>query len=222
MKPEDAPKPATALLDLVPRGPIRSKPFDWRGNPARWRLLSGHETAACRTAAQRRAMQILEEDLGLERKDAFQLIQAGSSADTEREWFEHYIMGAALTDNEGAPVAEGSPDEVAQMLFDTIHPIERGRMIDEYCEFADEHDPSSLSEEDIEELIAEVGKRGGGSILPQYGSNSLRSFCATLVPRLIKAEAALAELQAPIDLEGRIELVEHAISQINKSLDGTS
>lgn len=210
-----------SLLDVVPSGPVRSKaPFNFKGEPARWRVLDSLEIQACRHAAQKRAMDILVDDLGLDAKDAYPLVQAGSSADTQREWFEYYVIGAAMTDAEGAPVAMGTPDEVAFRLADETTPIERARLIDDYLQFVDENDPSNLSEEEIGEIIAALGK-GEDSILLQQGSNALRSLLVTMGPRLARAEMMVAELQEQEGLADRVDAVEREISLMRRSLDGS-
>jgi hypothetical protein len=174
----------------------------------RWRLLDGLEIVACRTAAQKRALAILTDDLGLAPEVAYPLLQAGTSADTEREWFEHYVLSAAMTDKNGSPIADGTPDEVARRLADVLTPIERSRYIDDYLAFADEHDPSNLSDEEIEEIIATAGKQADASIWLRHGSNSLRSLLATMAPRLYRAEVALAEYQERETMEARVARLE--------------
>lgn len=209
------------ILDLIPSGPTRSEPFDFRGQKVRWRLLDGLEMASCRQAADKRIMRELVDEHGLEPKDAFPLLQASSNGDTWREWFEHYVLAAALTDEDGGPISLGSPDEVALRLMDLLTPIERGRWIDDYLSFADEHDPSNLTEAEIEEIVEAAGKTEGASIWQRYGSSALRNCLATMVPRLIKAEMAVAEMGgAPKDFAERLAEVEAVISQISRSPDG--
>jgi hypothetical protein len=198
-----------SLLDLVPGEPIRSvDPFDFRGQPARWRLLDGLELVACRTAGQKKAMEVLMKDHELPPDEAFQLLQSGTSRDTEREWFEHYILGAAMTDKDGRPIAEGTPDEVARRLADILIPLERARFINDYLSFADEKDPNNLTDEEIEEILATAGKQGDASIWLRYGSNSLRSLLHTLAPRLLRAEMALAVYQEQETMEARVARLE--------------
>ncbi len=210
-----------SLLDLVPAGPVRSPIFIFRKQSARWRLLDSLEIIACRTAGRGRAMDVLIEDHGLEKRDAFELVQAGTSGDTEREWFEYYVIAAAMTDEDGSPISVDTPDDIAQRLMDTTAPIERGRLIEDYMQFADEHDPSTLKDGEFEEVLDEVGKGAGESIWKRRGSNSLRSLLAIMAPRLIAAEAALAELQEAESLEARIEALELAISPTSRSADGS-
>ncbi len=212
--------PTRPLLELVPAGPVRSDVFDFKGESAKWRLLDGLEIMACRTAAQKQVLAVMVNELGLEAKDAFPLIQAGSAADTEREWFEYYVIAAAMTDAEGAPIAQGSPDDIAREMADKCTPIERAKYIDDYLSFADEHDPSEYSDDEYGEMIAALGK-GDTSIVQQRGSSSLRSLLLFMAPRLAKAEGALAQLEAAQTIESRVEALEAAISQTHRSEDGS-
>lgn len=219
-KPEDAPAPIKPLLDLVPNAPIHSKPFLFRKLPVKWRLLDSLEIAGCRTAGQKRTMAVLVDDMGLEPKDAFPLLQAGTLADTEREWFEYYVIGAAMTDEAGAPVGAGTPDDVAYRLADITTPRERGQLVEDYMAFEEEHDPSTFSDEDFEEIIAEAGKGAGVSTWLPYGSNALRNLLAIMAPRLVVAEMAVAEFKETEDMGSRVTELERVISQINRSKDG--
>lgn len=214
-----------SLLDLVPSGPVRSDPFDFKGQEARWRVLDGQEIIGCRVAAERRVMRMLVDEMGLEPKDAYPIVQAGG--DTQREWFEYYVIGAAMTDKAGAPISMDVPDDIATRLADECSPIERARLIDDYLQFADEHDPSNLSDEEQEEIIAALGK-GEDSILQRLGSNLLRSLLATLAPRLARAEMLAAQLEEREDLEARVgvlsdhlEELERELSQMRRSADGS-
>jgi hypothetical protein len=210
-------KPTKSLLDLVPSGPTYSpKPFDFFGQQVKWKLLDGQQVDACRTAGSKVAFNTLVEQFGLSPKDAYSLLLAGSSFDTQKEWYEYYTLAAAMVDMDGQPISMAPPDDVAYQLSKRVPPIMRARLIDDYVQFADEHDPSTITDEDIEEIIAQVGKGAGESIWQQYGSNSLRSLCASTVPRLIKAEMAVAELQAAEDLESRVAALEREISPTAK------
>lgn len=210
-----------SLLDLIPSGPIYSLPFVFQGQAVKWRLLDGLETQGCRIAAQRLTMGILVQEMGLEPKEAFALLQAGTSADTEREWLEYHIIGAAMTAEGGGPISMDAPDDIARRLAGEITPIARGRLIEDYIQFAEEHDPTTLSEDDYEEIIAAAGKTESASTWKLYGSNALRSLLAITVPRLIVAETALAEIQEIEDMESRVVALELAISQTSRSLDGS-
>lgn len=203
------------ILDLLPSGVIYGEPFKWRDHRVKFRLLDGGETIQCRAAAQKRAVDILVETVRLERKDAFELLQAGSSADTEREWFHAYVLAAAMCEaDNGAPLGAGPHDDVAYRLHDEMAPIEREAYIDQYLEFADEYDPTRLKDEEIEEIIASMGKSGDASISKRLGSNALRSLLTTLVPRLIRAEMALERFEEAEPLEERIKELERKLAAL--------
>lgn len=208
------------LLDLVPNKRIRSEDtFDFKGRQVRWQLLDGEENISCRHAGQKRTLDLMVDELGLEREAAYRLMQAGSSADTEQEWYEYYTLAAAMTDAEGEPLSMDSIDDIALRLSKLCPPIERRALMVEYIQFAEEHDPTNLSDEQIEEIIAAVGK--DAQILRQLGSNSLRNLLAIMVPRLIHAEFLLEEMQETESLESRIQALEHAILQTDKFKDGS-
>lgn len=213
----DAPK--KSVLDLLPSGPIYSEePFDFHGQKVKWRLLDGARMMACRNASERREARRLVDEIGLEPKDAYQI--AVSIGDDQREWYEWYVLGAALTNEQGEPISMETPDEVAYQLSQKLTPIERAKYFDDYLQFADEHDPSNLTEEQVEEIIAALGK-GADSILSRLGSNSLRSLLLSMAPRLARAEALAAKMQETDTLTARVEALEREISQMPKSKDGS-
>lgn len=214
------------ILDLLPSGVIYSKPFEWRGHQVKFRLLDGGETVQCRLAATKLVVDDLVEKVGLERKDAFELAQAGSSRDNERAWFHAYVLAATMCSaSNGAPLGAGDHADVAYRLHDEMPPIEREAYIMDYLEFADEHDPSSYTDDEIEEIIATAGKSPDGSTWKRYGSSALRSFLTTLVPRLIRAEMALERFQEAEPLEARVKELERRLELATlptpKSSDGS-
>lgn len=211
--------PRKSLLDLVPKKRPTSPTFKFRDHDVRWRLLDGGAIASCRTAAKKQEFLELTTDLGLHRKEALELIARPYQSDNERELFEYFVIGAAMIDEHGAPVQKGPPIEVVRQLRDIVPPIERAALINAYLAFADEHDPSNLTDQDVEEIIAAEGK-SPGSISQQLGSNSLRSLCATMAPRLVKAEMLVAELTAKQSLAEQVAELEQEISQMRKSLAG--
>ena len=215
-----------SLLDLVPSGPVRSEVFDFLGQEARWRILNDSETDGCRCAAEKRIFNRLVNELSIEPKDAYQIARAGG--DTWQMWFETYIIGAAMTNVDGEPISRDPPDDVAQRLADTLSPIQREKWVNDYLQFADEHDPSNISDEEREEIIAEVGK-GGASTLQQRGSNVLRSLLLSTAQELVQLRAKLEALGADTPLEARVEALETKvdalaaeISQMRRLMDGSS
>lgn len=214
------------ILDLLPSGVIYSEPFEWRGHKVKFRLLDGGETVQCRQAATKLIVDELVEKIGLERKDAFELAQAGSSRDNEHDWFHCYVLAASMCDaKSGAPLGAGDHADVAYRLHDEMPAIEREAYIENYLEFADEHDPSTYTDDEIEEIIATAGKSPDGSTWKRYGSSALRNFLHTLVPRLIRAEMALGQFQEAEPLEERVKELERKLElatlPMRRSSDGS-
>jgi uncharacterized protein (DUF2236 family) len=168
------------------------------------------------------AVDLLVEHIQLERKDAFELLQAGASRDTEREWFHCYVLAAAMTDENGHPLGAGEHSDVAFRVNDQMAPIEREAYIDRYLEFADEYDPTTLTDDEVEEIIAAEGKLADGSTWKQFGSSALRSLLTTLVPRLIRAEMALEQYKeqeaAQDGTMARIDQLERQLAALGTSL----
>ena len=97
------------ILSLVPSGPIRSEPFDFKGQTVRWRLLDSLEVIACNDAATR----VVAKDIGaaydVDIAQALELVHTINLGESWRMWLEYYTVAAAMTDTDGDPIAAGSP-----------------------------------------------------------------------------------------------------------------
>jgi hypothetical protein len=193
----DEQKPKKCLLDLVPDGPRYSEVFSF-GEPARkykFRLLDTAESMWCVAAAQRQVLSMLRVQFP-EGDTALTLMMShGPNADLHTWWQELFALQAALCNEAGAPVAEGSSVERAQRLADVFSPIERFELAQLYGDFADEYDPLQVSDDEIEEIIADVGPLGDPEYWRRYGSSVLRRYCRTMARRIAQLEMQLAQLQ---------------------------
>jgi len=209
-----------SLFDLVPTGPVRSGPFDFKGKKWQWRLLDGKEDIAVRLAAQRHASDQLMESLDIERRESLELLQTGFNADILTEWHDWYRLAAALTLGTGSPIRDGSPSEIAQWMADEYTPLERLDLLTRYLAFCDDNDPANIDDDETEEIIATAGKPQGRSALRSSGSPVLRHCLHITAVRLHEAETKLAEMMEQEDLAARIEAVELVISRMPKSSVG--
>lgn len=198
-------KEKKCLLDLVPDQPHYSDTFEF-GVPAKkykFRLLDTAESQFAIVAAQRKVLEQLTE--AFDRETALKLmVEHGPNADLHTWWQELFALQAALCDEKGAPVAEGSADERASRLADVFSPIERHELATLYSEFADEHDPLDITDEQVEEIVEAEGPTLDPGYWRQLGSRMLRRCSLTLARRLAEAnhrirtlEAQIAGLEAP-------------------------
>lgn len=185
-----------SVLDLVPGGPVRSDTFDFKGQTAHFRLLDNLETIACRTAAVKWASATLSDELGISRKDAVLLLDAGITSDSMIDLYELYILAATLTAEDGGPMSQGSPDEVMRHLADKTTPMDRQALMNQYLQFADEHDPESLSDEVLEEMMANLGKLQDPSSVKRLGSNVLRVLTHTMAGELARLRTKIERYEA--------------------------
>ena len=90
-----------------------------------------------------------------------------------------------------------------------------------YLEFADEHDPADISEDDIEEIVAAAGGTGAPSPLRRYGTSAQRRSQLTTAVRLAEAQRQIVAMEASQgseeNLAERVAELERAISQMRKS-----
>ena len=203
------------LLDLIPDGPTYSDVFEF-GRPGQsqrymFRLLDVNESAWCIVAAQRRSLEMLRDQF--DKETALDLLKNNPpNIDLHQWWQECYALQAALCAESGAPVAEGTADERAYQIADKFDPIERHELAELYAEFADEHDPTELSDEQVREIIATEGPMAAPDFWKGFGSRALRRLCLILGQKLAEANARLRAMEPfPGDPE---------TSQIDKSTAG--
>jgi len=212
----DQPK---SLLDLVPSGPTKSEPFDLKGKQVFFRLLDSMETIACRTAAVRQASARIAEELDVSRVEAVSLLDSGLLSDNQTELYELYILAASLSDcSDGGPVAMGDQDEVMRYLADTLTPMDRLYYRDKYLQFADDNDPATITDDQLEELVTTgLGKLQDTSYLRQSGSNVLRSCVRTMAYELATLRLEIVALREQDETPA---LTTAEVLQIRRFLDG--
>jgi hypothetical protein len=214
------------ILDLLPSEPVYSEPFDWQGQKLTFRLMSSLDEMEARTLGQKWAKVQLMEKQDLSALEALSLMETGYGADL-REDCEHIArLYACLCDEQGGPVARGSDvHDSYRRIAEKFAPLERQDLIQRYLDFIDEHDPSTLTDEQIEEMIAAAGKSQDASTLRQYGSSSLRISLLTTARQLHDAKAQLADLEEQADLLTRVEALEAELERVtsltNRSGDGS-
>lgn len=207
------------LLDLVPTGPVYSDVFEF-GNPPRkfkFRLLDTAESLWCEVAAQRKTLDMLQDEFG-DRDLAIDLMKTHApNMDVHTAWQELFALQAALCAESGAPATEGSPDDRAQRMADLFSPIERYELAQLYAEFADEHDPTNISDEQIEEIVETEGPLLDPAFWRQLGSRVLRRCSLTMAHRLSEANQRIRQLESQIE---ELDPADPETSQTHKSSAG--
>jgi hypothetical protein len=129
------------------------------------------------------------------------MVNHGPNADLHTWWQELFGIQAALCDENGRSVVEGDAVERAHRLADIFSPIERFELAQMYGDFADEWDPSEITDDDVKEIIAESGPLGSAGPLgdpvfwKRLGSSVLRRYCRIMALRIAQLEMELAQYQ---------------------------
>jgi hypothetical protein len=214
-----------SILELMQPGPIYSDVFEYRGQKVKFRLLDTREMDWCRPAAQSKVLknllaQNIDKDVAL-----VLLKEHGPNADSHVDWQESFALAACLCKEDGSPVTKAiDPQHQAEEIADTFTPIEKRDLTDRYLEFADEHDPSLLTDDEEAELIDDVKKNQDPISLKLYGSNALRNCVLTMGKELVRLAIENEELterlldaEADRDLGARLAKLEAVITPIAKS-----
>jgi len=184
----------TTLQRAIPTGPVHSEAFDFgQGRRYKFRLLDSLETMWAIVAAQKRTLAMLREELGDEELARDLLKTHAPNADLQTIWTELFCLQAALCNEDGSSVIDGDPASRADEMADRFSMVERHELANLYAQFADEHDPTQFSEDDIRGIVEDGKKNRTLSFWRQYGSNTLRRCNHTLV---LELESCARRLEA--------------------------
>jgi len=186
----------TTLQKAMPTGPVYSEPFDFgQGRKYKFRLLDSMETMWAIVAAQKRTLTMIRDEFGDEELSRDLLKAHAPNADLQTWWTELYCLQAALCNDDGSPVIDGDPAARADEMADRFSVVECHELANLYTQFADEHDPTQFSEDDIRGIVEDGKKNLTLSYWRQFGSNTLRRCNHTLATELVSCMRRLEAME---------------------------
>lgn len=200
--------PTAADAATPQRGPVYSEAFDF-GKGRRWkfRLLDNLESMWAIAYAERMVLEQLREVFDGESEDLVlgMMREHAPNGDLQTFWTELLALQATLSNEDGSPVVDGSPEERGRQLADDLSPVERHQLARMYEDFAEQHDPTDFSDAQILAIVEDGKKNLDPSYWRQYGWNTLLRSMTTMARLLVEAMGRANALQAELDEATQVE-----------------